>query len=91
MVANNGGWAQTIHGVKRAYGRALGCDLSQETRYDKIVEAMGGHGERVEKPEDIRPALERAFKSGVPACVDVVTDPEISYGTMPGRSQRRVS
>ena len=91
VVANNGGWAQTIHGVKRAYGRALGCDLSQETQYGKIVEAMGGYGERVERPEDIRPALERAFASGLPACVDVVTDPEISYGTMPGRSQRRIS
>ena len=91
VVANNGGWAQTIHGVSKVYGRALGCQLSQDTRYDKIVEAMGGYGEEVRRPQDIRPALERAFASGLPACLNVITDPEASYGTMPGRSQKRVS
>jgi len=39
------------------------------------VEALGGHGERVERPEDIRPALDRAAKAGVPACVNVICDP----------------
>ena len=91
VVSNNGGWGQTIHGVKRAYGRALGCYLDQNTRYDKMVEAMGGHGELVEHPDQIRPALERAFASGLPACINVLTDPEASYGTMPGRSQKRIS
>ncbi|MCH7552973.1 MAG: hypothetical protein IIC82_03120, partial [Chloroflexi bacterium] len=80
-----------IHGVSKVYGRALGCQLSQDTRYDKIVEAMGGYGEEVRRPEDIRPALERAFASGLPACLNVITDPAASYGTMPGRSQKRVS
>ncbi len=41
------------------------------TRYDKIVEAMGGHGEYCERPEEIRPALERCFASGKPALVNV--------------------
>jgi acetolactate synthase-1/2/3 large subunit len=41
-----------------------------------VVEALGGHGEFVERPQDIRPALERAFASGKPACVNVITDPE---------------
>jgi acetolactate synthase-1/2/3 large subunit len=41
------------------------------TRYDKIVEAMGGHGEYCERPEEIRPALERAFESGKPALINV--------------------
>ena len=41
------------------------------TRYDKVVEAMGGHGEYCEKPEDIRPALERAAASGKPALVNI--------------------
>ena len=36
-----------------------------------MVESLGGYGELVEKPEDIRPALERAFASGLPACIDV--------------------
>ena len=42
------------------------------TRYDKVVEALGGHGELVTEPDQIRPALERAFASGKPACVNVM-------------------
>ena len=41
-------------------------------RYDKWVEGFGGHGELVEKPGDIRPALNRALASGKPACVNVI-------------------
>jgi acetolactate synthase-1/2/3 large subunit len=49
------------------------------TRYDKIVEAMGGHGEHVEKPDDIRPAIERALASQKPACVNVVIKQDLEY------------
>ncbi|HVM41513.1 MAG TPA: thiamine pyrophosphate-dependent enzyme, partial [Acidimicrobiia bacterium] len=45
-------------------------------RYDRLAEALGGHGERVERPEELRPALERALASGVVSVVDVVTDPD---------------
>ena len=41
------------------------------TRYDKVVEAMGGHGEHVTEPGQIAPALQRAFDSGLPALVNV--------------------
>ena len=41
------------------------------TRYDQVVEALGGHGEHVTKPDDIGPALERAFAAGGPALVNV--------------------
>jgi acetolactate synthase-1/2/3 large subunit len=62
---------------KKLKGEALpACDLSP-TRYDKMVEGMGGHGEFVEKPEDIGPAIQRAIDSGLPACVNVMIDPEI--------------
>jgi len=50
-------------------GRNLGC-----TRYDKVSEVFGCYGEHVEKPADIRPALERAFASGKAAIVNVKTD-----------------
>ena len=46
------------------------------TRYDKIVEAMGGYGEHVNDPAQIRPALERAVASGTVACVNVMLDPD---------------
>ena len=45
-----------------------------------MVEALGGYGEMVDRPEEIRPALERAFASGKPACVNVITDPTVRYG-----------
>ena len=43
--------------------------------YHKMVEAIGGKGFFVEKPEDIRPALEEAFSCGKVACINVMTDP----------------
>ncbi|MFQ5879257.1 MAG: thiamine pyrophosphate-binding protein [Dehalococcoidia bacterium] len=45
-------------------------------RYDRIIEAFGGHAEHVERPEEMRPALERAFAAGVPACINVAIDPK---------------
>ena len=45
------------------------------TRYDAVAKAFGCHGEYVEQPDQIRPAIERAFASGLPAVVNVVTDP----------------
>ena len=45
------------------------------TRYDEVAQAFGCHGEYVEQPDDIRPAIERAFASGRPAVVNVVTNP----------------
>ena len=44
--------------------------------YDQVVEGLGGYGEFVTEPDGIRPAIERAFASGKPACVNVITDPE---------------
>ena len=49
---------------------------------------MGGHSERVTDPEQIRPALERAFASGKAALLDIVIDPDVSYGNMGGRSRQ---
>ena len=54
-------------------GNKPGRDLGY-TRYDKMAEALGCHGEYVEEPGQIRPALERAFASGKPALVNVKTD-----------------
>ena len=75
VVSNNGGWTARDPGVW-ATGRDLGF-----SRYDKIVEALGGWGEYVEEPGDIRPALERALASGKPALVNVVTDPDAASVT----------
>lgn len=89
VVGNNGAWNQTTQGVKRRGGSGLATYLSQDTDYAKIMEGMGGHAERVTEPEQIRPALERAFGSGKPALLDVVIDPDVSYGMMGGRSREQ--
>ncbi len=79
VIGNNGIWALEKHPMEFLYGYSVVAELTPETRYDKVVEALGGHGELVEKPEELRPALERAFESGLPACVNVLTDPEVVY------------
>lgn len=77
VIANNGCWGTCKHRQDRVFGRDVGVELGF-TRYDRVVEALGGHGEWVEKPRDIHPALQRAFASGIPACVNVKTDPNIA-------------
>src|SRR5438067_9257592 len=67
VISNNGGWTADPQGSKP--GRNLGY-----TRDDKVAQDFGAHGEFVEKPHEIRPALERAWSSGKPAVVNVVTD-----------------
>jgi thiamine pyrophosphate-dependent acetolactate synthase large subunit-like protein len=67
VISNNGGW--TADPKQDKPGRNLGY-----TRYDKIAIDYGAHGEFVEKPHEIRAALERAYASRKPAVVNVVTD-----------------
>ena len=78
VVGNDRQWGQIAVGQRMMYGRdrAIASVLRDSARYDKVVEGLGGHGEFVERPQDIRPALERAFASGKPACVNVITDPD---------------
>lgn len=79
VIGNNGIWATEKHPMRSLLGTAIAADLLPGTRYDKVVEALGGHGELVERPQDIRPALERAARAGVPACVNVICDPDAEY------------
>ena len=78
VVGNDRQWGQIIVGQKAMYGkdRIIASELGDNCRYDKIVEGMGGHGEYVTDPNEIRPAIERAFASGKPACVNVIMDQE---------------
>lgn len=80
VIGNDQAWGMIKHGQELMFGfdRTCACELGP-VRYDKMVEALGGHGEFVEKPEDIRPALERALKSGKPACVNVLIDPRLPH------------
>lgn len=78
VIGNDGGWGQMRFGVE-AMGLGEQGSVATElgfTHYEKMVEALGGFGAYVEKPSEIRPALERAFESGLPACVNVKIDPQ---------------
>ncbi|MDP6980620.1 MAG: thiamine pyrophosphate-binding protein [Myxococcota bacterium] len=73
IVGNDGAWGQMM----RPQGAMMGWDrldgaLLNRTRYDKVVEALGGHGELVESPDELQPALERAAASGKPALINVM-------------------
>jgi acetolactate synthase I/II/III large subunit len=79
VVGNNGIWGLEKHPMQAMYGYDVAADLQPGLRYDDVVKALGGAGETVEKPADIGPALGRAFASGVPYLVNVLTDPADAY------------
>jgi acetolactate synthase-1/2/3 large subunit len=73
VVGNDAKWNAEYQIQLRDYGksRTHGCELLP-SRYEKVAEALGGHGEYVTKAADLGPALERARRSGKPACINVV-------------------
>jgi acetolactate synthase-1/2/3 large subunit len=79
VIGNNGIWALEKHPMEALYGYSVVAELRPETRYDEVVQALGGHGELVTTPAELRPALKRAFGSGLPAVVNVLTDPAVAY------------
>jgi acetolactate synthase-1/2/3 large subunit len=79
IVGNNGMWGLEKHPMQAIYGWDMACDLQPEMRYDDVVKALGGGGETVSSPSEIGPALDRAFASGVPYLVNVLTDPGDVY------------
>jgi len=77
IVGNDAGWGQIRGPQKSMVGeqRAVATSLAP-TRYDRVVEALGGYGEHVAQPDEIKGALARAFTSGKPACINVALDPD---------------
>ncbi len=76
IVGNDAAWGQMRKPQIATYGlaRSIATALAP-TRYDKVVEALGGYGELVTNPKEIVPALQRAESSGKPACVNVMIHP----------------
>ena len=79
VVGNNGIWGLEKHPMRAMYGYDVAADLQPGLRYDRVAEALGGAGETVEKAADLGPALRRAFDSGVPYLINVITDPADAY------------
>ena len=74
VMGNNSAWALEKGPMQMIYGYDVVADLAPQTRYDQVVTALGGGGEMVTNPREIGPALDRAFASGVPYLVNVITD-----------------
>jgi acetolactate synthase-1/2/3 large subunit len=79
VMGNNGIWALEHHPMKFLYGYSVAAELRPQTPYEKVVEALGCDGVMVKEPGELRPALERAFESGRPTLINVITDPEVVY------------
>jgi acetolactate synthase-1/2/3 large subunit len=81
VIGNDAGWGEIRVPQRGIYGddASVAVDLAA-TRYDKLTETFGGHGEHVERPGELAPALERALASGKPAIVNVMLDPNAMAG-----------
>lgn len=77
IIGNDAGWGQIrTPMLNMMTEEKIGPTNLALTHYEKIVEAVGGYGEFVENPDELEAALERAFASGKPACINVVIDPK---------------
>ncbi|MFN2464827.1 MAG: acetolactate synthase [Candidatus Dormibacteria bacterium] len=79
IVGNNSAWGLEKHPMEMMFGWSVAAELNPGARYDRVVEALGGHGEYVTRPAEIGPAIDRAFASGLPALVNVACDPGVAY------------
>jgi acetolactate synthase-1/2/3 large subunit len=75
VLGNDALWNAESQIQLREYGRERmhGCELTP-ARYDLAVAALGGHGEFVERAEDLGGAIERAMASGKPACINAMVE-----------------
>ena len=79
IVGNNGIWGLEKHPMQLIYGYDVVAELRPGTRYDEVMSALGGQGELVSQPDEIGPALDRAFATPGPSLVNVLTDPADAY------------
>lgn len=79
VIFNDQAWGMIKHGQELSYGadRLVGSELGL-VHYEKVVEALGGYGEIVQRDKEVIPAIKRAIDSGKPACVNVLTDPAVT-------------
>ena len=84
VLWNNSSWGPGFESMPLLKGRSDPFNMLENIRYDKIFAELGCHGEHVEKPDQIVPALERALKSGKPSFINVIGDKNIGHPTLGG-------
>ena len=84
LLWNNSSWGPSFDQMPMLKGRVDPFDMLPELRYDRMFEAIGCHGEHVTRPDEIRPALERAMACGKPSVVNVIGDPRVGHARLGG-------
>ncbi len=84
IVNNDGGCATSVHKTMYPAGHEAVAMYQPRLPYENIMIACGGYAESVERPEQIRPALQRAVTSRLPACLNVYVDPDAPFGNYLG-------
>ena len=85
IVLNNKAWGMCVHGQQSMYGdNRLVVTTLADARYEQVAQGFGAHAEYIEKAEDVGPAVERALASGLPACINIITDLEAQMGDTTG-------
>jgi len=80
VICNDQAWGMVKHGQEMLFGhdRTCGTELGV-VRYDLMAQGLGGYGEFIERPEEIKPALERSLKYGKVSCINVMVDPTLPH------------
>jgi acetolactate synthase-1/2/3 large subunit len=84
VVLNNGCWGMSQHGQDIVYGENRRSVVAlADTHYERVAEGFGCYGERVERFDDIAPAIRRAQAAGKPACINLIVDPDVVHPVTP--------
>jgi len=84
LLWNNSSWGPGFEQMPMLRGRVDPFDMLPELRYDRMFEAIGCHAEHVTRPDELRPALERAFGCGKPSVINVIGDPRAGHARLGG-------
>ena len=84
VVMNNACWGMSQHGQDLVFGSNRRSVVAlADTNYDQVAVAFGGYGERIDRYDDIVPAVRRALASGLPACINLIIDPDVVHPVTP--------
>lgn len=84
VIFNNACWGMSQHGQELVFGKQnLAAVKLAPTDYHKVAEGFGCTGEKITRCEDIGPAVRRAQSAGRPACLNIMTDPDIVHPVTP--------
>lgn len=84
ILWNNSSWGPSFEEMPLLKGRTDPFNMLEGIRYDRMFGVLGCHAEHVERPDDLRPALERALASGKASLVNVVGDKRVGHPRLGG-------